>query len=428
MMELREDKLNRQPFLNSLFSIINNFGNQGNKGLTILLNGKYGSGKTTTLGFIKEKNAETDDFSVIEYNAWENNLFDNPLIPVLNQINQLNSTKNKLKDTALQVVKKLPKIFLSTLANAHGVDLTALLENEDIFKEFKEYTEALAEYRRILTEYCKTKKVLFLVDELDRCLPEYQIKVLETIYHLLNIPDLIVVIALDKEQLERSIKNYFGDEKNIFGYLSKFIDLQIDLPGDNDLNFIMSLMKFECNEYYTETVKILIAKMFEISGFSVRECQRLVWEMNTICNNGVGAGASYTVHYWYPPLVAFVLITKYQHPQIYKKWFYKEKPFDYTTDGIAFESSNFYKFTEDIKNTKLKNFIEYLIKTDDRTGIPVSFLMNLINAFTSFRSINESELAEYIGLNIEEVMRFRTESRYPSTINKIIKQIKLLDF
>ena len=426
MLELKDDKLNRKPFLDSLFAIFNNFSVQGNKGLTILINGKYGSGKTTTLGFIKENNANIDNFSVIEYNAWENNLFENPLIPILNEINQLNSNKNKLKATALELVKKLPKVFFSTLANAHGVDLTPLTDNENVFKEFNEYKKLLSDYRNILAEYCKTKKVLFLVDELDRCLPEYQIKVLETVYHLLNIPNLIVVIALDREQLECAIKNYFGEGKNTFGYLSKFIDYQIDLPDDDNLSFICSLMKFECADAYTDFVKRLIAKMFDLVGFSIRECQHLVEEINLICNRVDREGNTNPVYYWYPLFVAFILISKYKCNEIYKKWFYRDKKENFMTTKIALKDSEFYQFIDDIQNTDLKAIIDYLKLPDDHSGVPESFLMNLIQAFAPIRLINEEDLAEFTRFNLEEIRTFRTENRYPFTINRVVSQIKIL--
>ena len=428
MLELKDDKLNRKPFLDALFKLFNGFSNQGDKGLTILINGKYGSGKTTTLNFIKENNINLNTFSVIEYNAWENNLFDNPLIPILNEINQLDSKKRKFKNTALKVIKKFPKALFSTLANAHSVDLTAFLENEDIFKEYKEYKKALNDYRNILSEYCKTKKVLFLVDELDRCLPEYQIKVLETIYHLLNIPNLVVLIALDREQLECSIKNYFGEENNTFGYLSKFIDYQIDLPDDDNLNFICSLMKFECVEAYTEYVKRLIAKMFDLVGFSIRECQHLVEEINLICNRVDSEGNTNPVYYWYPIFVAFILITKYINNEIYKKWFYKDKKENFMTTKIALQDSDFYQFVKDIQNTKLKLLVDYLSCSDDYSDVPESFLMNLIQAFTPIRLIKEEDLAEFTRFSIDEIRAFRTANQYPYSINRIINQVKMLSF
>lgn len=45
MIDLANDKLNRIEFLNDLFNLFENFGNYDDGGLTISINGRYGSGK-----------------------------------------------------------------------------------------------------------------------------------------------------------------------------------------------------------------------------------------------------------------------------------------------------------------------------------------------------------------------------------------------
>ncbi len=122
-MLLAEDKLARGEFLGKLFSLFENFGNQGDRGFTMILNGKFGSGKSTLLDFIEEKNSTENKFSVVRYNAWNDNLFENPLIPILREVSKLEGKGEKIKKGAINVLKKIPKMFFSTLANAHGVDL-----------------------------------------------------------------------------------------------------------------------------------------------------------------------------------------------------------------------------------------------------------------------------------------------------------------
>lgn len=127
-MKIMEDKLSRGNFINKLFGMFELFGNQDNRGLTIAINGRYGSGKTTLLEFIKEKNEENNQFDVIEYNAWEANFFDNPLFPILKAISELKDSKDKIKEKALDIIKKVPHVLLASIASVHGVDLTSLLE------------------------------------------------------------------------------------------------------------------------------------------------------------------------------------------------------------------------------------------------------------------------------------------------------------
>ena len=46
-------------------------------------------------------------FSVVRYNAWSDNLFENPLIPILREISKLEGKGDKIKKGALNILKKL---------------------------------------------------------------------------------------------------------------------------------------------------------------------------------------------------------------------------------------------------------------------------------------------------------------------------------
>ena len=84
----------------------------------------------------------------------------------------------------------------------------------------------LAEVIKSLT---KDYTIVFLVDELDRCLPEYSIKVLERLHQLTEEEsNIITVISIDKNQLLSSVDQIFGF-KNPEKYLDKFINFEVKL-------------------------------------------------------------------------------------------------------------------------------------------------------------------------------------------------------
>ena len=65
----------------------------------------------------------------------------------------------------------------------------------------------------LLQELAEKYTVVIIVDELDRCLPEYAIKILERLHHLTeNNNNTIMIIAVDKKQLMSSVKQIFGFE------------------------------------------------------------------------------------------------------------------------------------------------------------------------------------------------------------------------
>lgn len=425
ILTLKDDKLKRSEFLDKLFVLFENFGDQG---FAMILNGKYGSGKSTLLNFIKEKNSLANNFDIVTYNAWENNLFDNPLIPILYEISKLQKTSDKVKEHAKQIIKNIPKIFLSTLTNAHSVDITSLTNNDNIFEDYDRYKDSIEKFRSLLTESCKEKKILFMIDELDRCLPEYQIKVLEAVYHLLEIPNLIVIIALDREQLECSIKNKFGDTQNTIGYLSKFINYQVNLPGDNAEYFIQSLMTFECIDNTTEEVKNLLSKFLEIMKFSVRDCKMIIDEINLICKDY--SKDFFMLECWYPLLVAFIVIVKYKSEPIYKKWFFREKKPIYIYEDILLKDCTYSKFLEDIKGTDIALIIDYLRNPESQnTTLCRLFLWNLINAFFPVDSIIKEDIIAYTDIDKNDSpYAFHNGFHFPDSINRIIQKVNLFFF
>lgn len=425
MIELKDDKLGRKDFLNDIFNLLRNFGNQGDKGLTIILNGKYGTGKTTLLNFIEEKNKEENNFNIIKYNAWENNTFENPLIPLLYCISKLESKESTIQESTKNVLKKVPKIIFGTLANACNIDLTSLTDNENFFDDFDEYKEAFVRLQNILKEYCANKKTILLVDELDRCLPEYQIKVLESIYHLLNIPNLITIIALDKDQLECSIKNAFGDNQNTYGYLSKFIDYEIELLEGNTYTYIQSLMNFECDS----EVKRVIANSLEIIKMPIRECQNLINELNMICNEINSDGSRRAHPYWYPILVFIVLLVKRVNNSLYVKYFCKKREEMYT-ENMDLSKTIYITFMNDIRDSKIERVLNCIFE-DNRMG--KSLKIHFINTFVSVECVKTEDLVEATKLDEQYIneLVYRTYRRtdiFPYMINEIIKKVHILNF
>lgn len=73
------------------------------------------------------------------------------------------------------------------------------------------------------------RKVIFLIDDLDRCHDHAQIVgLLEQIKLFLHLPNCLFFIAADKSQIVHAIEQQFPDEGQ--RYLEKFVQLAIELP------------------------------------------------------------------------------------------------------------------------------------------------------------------------------------------------------
>lgn len=87
-------------------------------------------------------------------------------------------------------------------------------------------------------------KVLFLVDELDRCRPDYAIFYLETIKHIFDIKGAVFLLAADRQQLENSAKAAFGADLDFDEYYRKFIHREISLPEISDDKYRLLASKY----------------------------------------------------------------------------------------------------------------------------------------------------------------------------------------
>lgn len=423
-MKLEEDKLNRAQILNKLFKIFNNFSDLNDKGLTLILNGKYGSGKSTVFDFLEERCSSTilkDSYNVLRYDAWKNNIFDNPIIPILYKISELQTTENNLIEYAKNIIKNIPEFVVQQfLLRKNGINIGCFKKQRDIFEEIKTYNNSIQDFRNLLKTECKTKKIIFLVDELDRCLPEYQIKVLESLYHFLDIPNLIVLIAIDRTLLDDSVKKVFGNELDTYAYLAKFVDYQIELPMEETYYYINQLHKADYDN--KDGVIKTISGMLKCIDLPIRECQKIVDELNLICSS-----ESYSM-FWCPIIITFLLICKYNNNLLFKKHIEQRKS-SYHVRNIVFKDSKYMRFVKDISGARIEIVLNYL--KEDNVG--KFALVNLISLFDSLKSINRNEIVDYISKNdevslIEHIQNISSEDIvYTQIQNEIIEKIKVLN-
>ena len=93
----------------------------------------------------------------------------------------------------------------------------------DTFSIYQGRKEAMSKLRAAIKKFVEESKrrVLFLVDELDRCRPDYTISYLETIKHIFDVQGAVFVLAADRQQLENSAKTAFGPNLDFEEYYRK---------------------------------------------------------------------------------------------------------------------------------------------------------------------------------------------------------------
>lgn len=247
------DYLQRNQDLNNLITVIHHL-SQMKTGSTFAINGRWGCGKTFLLNLLEEKlNSSSQDTSeeshyfIVRYDCWKNNFYTEPIIPMLSSvIEAFDVESDDVIKGFLKTIKDTSSKYIGALLqNTIGFNPINIVDNLD--KHIQEQQEstfafdniitlkkALNKVRDSLKELAENKTILFIVDELDRCLPEYSIRVLENIHHIFSgIDNFITFLAIDRNELTQVIKTAYGTEIDTSAYLKKIVDFYVQLDFGN---------------------------------------------------------------------------------------------------------------------------------------------------------------------------------------------------
>ena len=212
----------------------------------VSVDGPWGSGKTAFLAMcsaeLRRRAEQTQpaeqaqrQVRVIDFNAWQQSYTNNPLVDLVSAItSELGSSwASDLKTTLLDVSLHLAKIGSRGL-----IDRDAIRPKESsTFDPWHDAHSKVGELQDALKRACGEPsdlggagRIVILIDELDRCRPAYALDLIETVRHLFAVDGVVVVLALNREELCHSIQSLYGADFDANRYLRRFIDLPCVLP------------------------------------------------------------------------------------------------------------------------------------------------------------------------------------------------------
>lgn len=129
------------------------------------------------------------------------------------------------------------------------------------------------------------KRVVLLLDELDRCRPEFALKTLHAIRHLFNIPGVVFIIGVERDHLASSLTQIVGPSHDMDGYIRKFVDLDCELPANIDNLFISAhfIQEFGAAMEQFKLDGHLMSDLMNVLNFSPREAQRYISQLRAAC-------------------------------------------------------------------------------------------------------------------------------------------------
>ena len=130
----------------------------------------------------------------------------------------------------------------------------------------------------------KNSRLLVLIDELDRCKPTYAVKLLERIKHYLSNEKITFVFAVNEQQLQSTIRAFYGDNFKACEYLDRFFDYRLSLPPPDIERFFNYYSLFHVDKESVVYLAVCEAVIKEYS-FSLRETIKYIQWVKIVCKS-----------------------------------------------------------------------------------------------------------------------------------------------
>lgn len=309
------DALNRENEISELFRIVQS-ASINRAFCSFAIEGTWGVGKTFILERLEEKlELEQDEekkdnrYFVFHYNCWKYDYYEEPAIAIISVLKDKVENANKVCDgvvkdawkAAEKYIKNMTKEFVK---NKIGIDFVQVVEDvrtegvkrkkeENEFDTLFAFNQTLENVRKQVKELAATKTMVIVVDELDRCMPAYAIKILERLHHMFEgIDNVLVIIAVDSKQLNHSIREIYGDQVDTERYLKKFISFKYNIGiGMAQKSLMEKFEDYFCLFSEFKQIDQTITEFLKLSELDIRTIEKIMTKNKLVhglvCNSEV---------------------------------------------------------------------------------------------------------------------------------------------
>ena len=390
----------------------------------ISINAAWGYGKTTFMKALKEKLIEKN-FTVFTFNAWANDYEGDPLESFINELvpqmlKEINYNKDKEDETAEtislllaagnELIRKFSKFdvieYVQRVQSNKKYIKTNLpkknslrnFENKSPFsKQKKEFITQLNNYYTNMINLSpkkENKKIIILVDELDRCKPTFAIELLERIKHLFDTGKYLFIFTINSDQLMESVKQIYGNCFDETGYFRRFFDYEFTLPLPTNKNIKKYFENYSIfsKKQNASGLPDYIHSCFYIENISLRTCEKIdkfiLLMMNMTDKTFSNEEASY---------LAFGIYIKFIVPRIFDLIFIKKQIPDQISKSEINEINKSFKFLKCINFDKI-------LGDGETTEIETK---EIISAFIKLENVHPDKFqTSYAAYKIEQKNNF----------------------
>ncbi|HAT7591598.1 TPA: AAA family ATPase [Citrobacter werkmanii] len=217
----------------------------------LVIDGDWGTGKTEFSIKLKNLIIEQDPESKVIYiDAFKGDHAESPLLLIASAIARILPEKEKqafikkaipairfgmktvLKAGAGWVLRQetdnMAEEFQDAIKKASNAAIDGTVEN--ILEDHIEAEKNINSLKTCIEELSAKQRTVIIIDELDRCKPNFSTSILEVIKHIFDTQNVYFILVTNTKQLRASINHIYGYSLDSQKYLDKFIKYTISLP------------------------------------------------------------------------------------------------------------------------------------------------------------------------------------------------------
>lgn len=394
--------------------------------LVIALDGRWGTGKTFFLkrwvgAHSKENGGKA---TTVYFDAFANDYMGEPLIALISALASRLPPKSESKlDRVKEVAAKLwrPAIRIGLALGTAGVSealndvadagVKALgSETEKTLEQFWKKEEgrqaAFVEFRSAIEELTLSDgdavpvPLVIVIDELDRCRPDYALETLEVIKHFFAVPHVHFILGVNLSALENSVKARYGAEIDATGYLQKFLSFTINLPNDVGdhirtpviLKYVRHLApQMGTPQHLLAEIEQQIKYVSHNNPVSIRQIGRILSSVSLMSEFALKDN---TLSGW-RMVMATLLIARVTHPELFTKFVAsniskKEIEDFFGIEEKSLNQNNSSDSTNPEFNWTLKfTYASWLLITNNHESVDKDYISRISGAFSNLGILHE---------------------------------------
>ena len=205
---------------------------------TVGVYGAWGSGKSSLLNAIATQLDSNRDVIQVQFDAWRYERSQHIILPLLYRVSQAVAATDdppliqKVRDVLLTVLRSV-KLQMGPLSvsGAPLVDGFVTDQSDEMERLGSEFEKPYEEMREI-SQLLAGRRIVILIDDLDRCSSGSVVGCLEAINLVMDVPGFIFVLALDYDVLVKAVVERYPHTDG-HRFIEKMVQVPVRVPRLN---------------------------------------------------------------------------------------------------------------------------------------------------------------------------------------------------